>query len=152
MKNMKWLHYILTNPSFIIRSILTQKIKPTQTSLCSASYIGWKRRTPRICCCAPYCGAAAADRRPAGRAAIDHSSKPASAACSRQMGQTDRQTDGRTDPRQLHRPRSVYYASVYVGIDNNLTTSIFGLYRKGKTNKLGVHSGARRHVLLSRRV
>jgi len=50
--------------------------------------------------------AAAADRRPAGRAAIDryllangrraHSSKPAKTACgSGRTGQTDRRTDGR---------------------------------------------------------
>ena len=43
-----------------------------------------------------------------------HSSKPA-AACGGRMGQTDnkRQTDGRTDARQMHRPCSAH--SLYVG-------------------------------------
>jgi len=63
-------------------------------------------------------GAAVADRRPTGRAAIDQyiSWPPGSAAANAQQrrrrpdcgtdGQTNRRTDGRTDARQLHRPCS----------------------------------------------
>jgi len=53
----------------------------------------WQRGSIRICC-----GAAAADRRPAGHAAVDqraHSSKPAAAGW-------DRQTDGRPTDAQTH--------------------------------------------------
>jgi len=49
----------------------TQHMHPFITSLCSASYVSRQRGTDGIYCCAPCCGAAAADRRPAGRAAID---------------------------------------------------------------------------------
>ena len=83
------------------------------TSLYSASYVSLgvksvqsssislqrQRGTPRICRCAPCCGADAADRRlcsnrstsPGCRA---HSSKPAAAACCCRMGQTYVRTDG----------------------------------------------------------
>ena len=55
---------------------------------------------------------------PTAAAAIDrylmppaHSSKPAVAACGgRRPDGTDKQSDGQTDARQLHRPFSTYYA------------------------------------------
>jgi len=81
-----------------------------ETSLYSAGYGGCKRDTVRISCC----GAVAAAGRPAP-ATVDrhlpHAGRPAAnpphatAAVSR----WDRQTDGRTYTRPLHRPCSACY-------------------------------------------
>ena len=89
-----------------------KSLKTIQTSLCRVSYVGCQHDTACICCRAPCCGAAAADRRPCSNRSISparraHSSKPAAAECGgRIMGQTDRRTDGRP----LHRRRCAYYS------------------------------------------
>ena len=80
-------------------------------SRCSASYGSWQRDTARICC-----GATAVERRQCSNRSISparraHSSKPGATACGgRMVGRTDRETDGRTDAQQLHRPCCAFYA------------------------------------------
>ena len=84
------------------------KSRRTSLLLCSASYVSRQRNTARVYCRAPTVQQSI-DGSPGRRA---HSSKPAAAACGGRMtGQMDRQTDGRTDTRQFHRPCSEYYAS-----------------------------------------
>ena len=94
-----------------------QENNVTQTSLCSASYASWRRGTPRICCCVPCCGAAAADRRPCSNRSISsgrraHSSDPTVASSGVRMRQTDRQTDGQTDGRTDDRQTGAHTVSV----------------------------------------
>ena len=79
-----------------------------KTRLRSASYVSRQRGIARICCCAPCCGMAVADRRPAGWPCSNrsttpgrraHISKPVPAACGGRMVQTDRRTaDSCIDP------------------------------------------------------
>jgi len=65
---------------------------------------------PRICCYAPCCGAAAADRRPASRAATGRE-WPSPQRQTRGSGVPRPDgTDRRTDARQFLRPFSAYYA------------------------------------------
>ena len=69
-------------------------------------------------CCSPPA------RRPCSNRSISpgylaHSIKPAAAACSRRVGQTDIQTDGRTDARQMHR----LYSACCTGNANNVNTN-----------------------------
>ena len=91
-----------------VGATLSQTTSQIEQSLFSASYVSCQRDTARVCCWAPYCGAAAAGR-PASPLSIDIprtplSSKPAARrSCGWMMGQTDR----RTDARAFHRPCSV---------------------------------------------
>ena len=110
-------------------NILTFKQLPTCCIRSSSSYkqvsvqlptSADKRGSVRICCCAPCCGADAADRQPTDRAVIDRSpgrwvhmqQQTRSSGVRRPDGTDghDIQTDGRTDARQLHRPCCAYYA------------------------------------------
>jgi len=78
-----------------------------RTSLCSASYVSCQRGTARICCCAPWCGAAVVDRR---AESFDISCSPGpkqqtrSNAVRRANGtdrRANRHTDGRTPYRYI---------------------------------------------------
>ena len=86
----------------------------------SAIYGGCKPDTVRICCWAPCCCGVLRRRHwcwapapsidqisPARRA--PSSNHAARLCCGRLMGQTNGQTDRRTDTRQLHIPCSAYY-------------------------------------------
>jgi len=85
------------------------------TNQCSASYVSCQRVTARICCCAPCCGAAGAERRaaidqhllPAGRLAANPQQRRAAG-----KGRTD--TNGRTLDRLMD-PSSQTMRAVSIG-------------------------------------